>query len=208
VGGREAVTEFETPDARAAAMTDQELRDYAAHHISYELTMFYETAMGLKWRENLDNDFTLKNALIESFIVHARVLAHFLYQARSPKYPDDVVAEDYVKDVPTWRTARGSMSPELREIVRRAGKEIAHLTKGRRPPDDPEKVWIIEHVFLLLCEPLHVFMKHADHALLDASVPAFINNLPKPPDSSSRVSVYGEPPRPDEAGPRTSVSTP
>jgi len=40
------------PGARRAerVMTDQELHDYAADHISYELTMLHETAQRLQYR--------------------------------------------------------------------------------------------------------------------------------------------------------------
>ena len=41
---------------------------------------------------NLDADFALKNAFIESFTIHARVLAVFLYD--KPQRDDDVTAED------------------------------------------------------------------------------------------------------------------
>jgi hypothetical protein len=64
-------------------MTDEELWDFAADHIYYELLMLHETAMGLKWRKDLDSDFALKNAFTESFTIHARVLAFFLYKGRS-----------------------------------------------------------------------------------------------------------------------------
>ncbi len=165
-------------------MTDEELQDFAAHHISYELMMLHEAASGLKWRPNLDSDFTLKNALIEAFTVHARVLAQFLYYSPSKKFPNDVTAEHYVKDVDTWKAALGPIPAELQEVIDRSSREIVHLTKGRRPPDDPKKGWTIERVYLLLCRPLHLFLKHAEPARLDISVTAFIRELPMPPDSS------------------------
>jgi len=157
-------------------MTDQELRDFAADHIYYELLMLHETAMGLKWRKDLDSDFALKNAFIESFTIHARVLALFLY--KGPKWDDDVTAEQYVRDVQKWKAERGDIPAELQEVIDRTGKEIAHLTKGRRPPGDPKKGWTIEHVYVLLCKPLHLFLRHADPARLDVRVPAFIQELP------------------------------
>ena len=74
------------------------------------------------------------------------------------------------------------------------------MTRGRRPPGDPKKPWTIENVYRLLCAPLHLFLGQADPARLDASVPAFISNLSKPPGSSPGA-VYGSgPPPPDEAG--------
>ncbi len=188
-------------------MTDQELWDFAADHIYHELLMLHETAMRLKWGPDLDTDFALKNALIESFTIHARVLALFLY--KGPKWEDDVTAEQYVRDVQEWRAARGDIPPELQEVIDRTGKEIAHLTRGRRPPGDPKKAWTIEHVYRLLCGPLHLFLKHAEPGRLDVSVAAFIRALPTPPGSSSGAIVDATASSPhDEAGPGTDVSTP
>src|SRR2546427_3069438 len=157
-------------------MTNDELCDFAADQIYYELLMLHETAAGLKWRKNLDSDFALKNAFIESFTIHARALAFFLYQGR--KFDGDVTAEQYVRDVLKWKAERGDIPADLQEVIDRTGKEIAHLTRGRRSPRDPKKGWNIEHVYLLLCKPLHLFLRHADPARLDGSVPAFIQELP------------------------------
>jgi hypothetical protein len=117
-----------------------------------------------------------------------------------------VAAEHYVRDVQKWKAARGDIPAELQEVIDRAGKEIAHLTQGRRHPRDPKKGWTIEHVYRLLCRPLHLFLEHADPARLNAtSVPAFIQELPMAPGSGTIV--YGTPL--DEQGrPRTDVSTP
>ena len=164
-------------------MTDHELWDFAADHIYYELLMLHETAMGLKWRKNLDSDFALRNAFLESFTIHARALALFLY--KGPKRDGDVTAEQYVTDVRKWKAGRGDIPAELQEVIDRTSKEIAHLTRGRRPPRDPKKGWTIEHVYLLLCRPLHLFLRHADPARLDVRVSAFIDELPMAPGSAS-----------------------
>ena len=127
-----------TPWTRAGRSgDDQELRDFATDHIYYELLMLHETAIALKWRENLDADFALKNAFIESFTIHARVLALFLY--KGPKWDDDVTAEQYVRAVQKWRAARGRIPVDLQEVIDRTGKEIAHLTRGRTSSPRPEE---------------------------------------------------------------------
>src|SRR3989442_15048131 len=177
-------------------MTDQELRDYAEDHVSYELTMLYETAMRLKHEKAIDTDWILKNAFIESFTIHARALAQFLYfgpkpTGRRPKATSDVTAEQYVKDVAAWEAARGTIPAELQEVIDRTGKEIAHLTTGRRPASDPRKNWNFEQVFRMFFAPLHLFLKHAEPARLDASVPAFISALPTPPASTAGTVVFG-----------------
>jgi len=187
-------------------MTDQELRDYAADNISYELTMLYETAMRLKYEKAIDTDSILKNAFLESFTIHARALALFLYFGQ--KRTGDVTAEEYVKDVAAWKAARGAIPGELQEVIDRTGKEIAHLTTGRRPSSDPWKGWSFEHVYRMFFAPLHLFLKHAEQARLDVSVAAFISALPTPPDAATGPVVYGSTSSTESGGARTDVSTP
>jgi hypothetical protein len=186
-------------------MTDQELHDYSADHLSYELTMLYETAMRLKHEKAIDTDLILKNAFIESFTIHARALALFLYFR--PKRTGDVTAEEYVKDVAEWKADRGSIAAELQEVIDRTGKEIAHLTMGRRPPGDPQKAWSFERIYMLFFRPLHLFLKHALPARLDVSVVAFISALATPPASTAGTIVHGST-RLIASGGRTDASTP
>lgn len=189
---------------RSTAMTGQELHDYAADHISYELTMLYETAMRLRHEKAIDTDWIPKNAFIESFAIHARALALFLYKSR--RLPGDVTAEQYVKDVAAWKAVRGDIPPGLQEVIDRTGKEIAHLTTGRHPAGDPKKGWSVEHVYRMFFGPLHLFLKHAEAARLDMSVMAFISAMPTPP-AGPAPAPYGYTSS-DRGGVRTDVSTP
>jgi hypothetical protein len=161
-------------------MTDEQLRDYAADQIYYELWMLHETAMGLK-HGPIDTDWVFKNAYLESFTIHARALAFFLYYG--PQRSGDVTAEDYVRNVDAWKSARGTIPAQLQEVINRTGKEIAHLTSNRRAPGDPKKAWIFEHIFRLFFQPLHLFLEHAEPGRLHVSVVGFITALPTPPDT-------------------------
>lgn len=158
-------------------MTDQELHDYSAGHLYYEMWMLYETAARLVHDPAVHSEWVLKNALIESFTVHARSLAIFLYPEEAKKYPDDVTSDEYVKDVRQWGQARGTISPELKTVIQRTGKEIAHLTTKRHPPGAPEKVWSPEPIVRAFFEPLRLFAAHVPSGRLDVSVSAFISNL-------------------------------
>lgn len=82
--------------------------------------------------------WALQNALIESFVVHARALLDFLY-GPAKLQPDDVVADDYV-DAAMWATSRPQESASLEGVRSRAGKEIAHLTYKRLERTD-KKNW-------------------------------------------------------------------
>jgi hypothetical protein len=113
-------------------VTHEELRLFAVDHLMYELTMFHETAMRLKHDSALATDIIVKNALLESFTIHVRLLALFLYQKPNPKWPNDVTAEHYVKDIHAWRTTRAAAEPCLgwRPGARRPGAGIWRRMRG------------------------------------------------------------------------------
>ncbi len=175
-------------------MTDQERHDYAADHLSYELTMLYETAAWLVSNPAVRNEPIVMNALIESFTVHARCLALFLYPEEAKKWPDDVTSDEYVADVQQWRNARGAIPSELKTVIERTGKEIAHLTTKRYPPDAPQKGWSPEAIVRAFFEPLRRFAAHVRPGCLHISVSEFIAALPAPsapPAPSGGLGVLG-----------------
>ena len=60
-------------------MTNDELVAYAADHLYYELSQWYESGARLVNDPKIHEDFIVKNALIESFAIHSRVLSAFLF---------------------------------------------------------------------------------------------------------------------------------
>jgi hypothetical protein len=83
--------------------------------------------------------WSIRNALVESFTVHVRILLDFLYPS-SPKV-DDVVADDFFDDASVWLEKRPGKSNLLSTVHRRVGKEIAHLTYTRIDITDEAKRW-------------------------------------------------------------------
>jgi hypothetical protein len=157
-------------------MTDDELRAFSGDHLLYELEMTFwlvplleRYAKPAGFEENI-----IKNALLESFVGHVRVLKAFLYD--EPKW-DDVSADHYVADVAAWRNARGPMPAELAEGARRVGKEIAHLTQGRLAPDAPRRDWNTVAVRTALVPPLKSFLRLARPEVLDRRVQTLITEL-------------------------------
>ncbi len=155
-------------------MTDQELHDYAVDHLYYELWMLYETASRLVHDQEIHGDWVVKNSLIESFTVHARSLAIFLYPEEARKHPDDVTLDEYVRNVQEWKEARGSIPPELKTTIQRTGKEIAHLTTQRHPPGSPQKVWSPEPIVRAFFQPLKAFAAYSLSGRLDSTLSCFI----------------------------------
>src|SRR4051812_11520484 len=116
--------------------TPTQLRD-ASEHLHYEFWMFVTLSRALAI--SVFGQGAIRNAILESFTVHARVLLDFLY-AEKPQ-ADDVIADDFFTDPETWRQIRGDMAPALQKVNRRVGKEIAHLTYARLEVTPEIKGW-------------------------------------------------------------------
>jgi hypothetical protein len=96
----------------------------ASEHLLYEVRMLERAT-----REIADaQPCEAKNAWIESFLVHARLLAHFLgWNRRSPPKTDDVIVEDY--QVTSWTSS--SEPPAIATMREPINKRIVHLSYGR-----------------------------------------------------------------------------
>src|SRR5690348_13853431 len=96
-------------------------------HLGYEFVMLNNTALALANSPFFGEP--IKNALMESFTVHARNLFGFLWD-RKP-WNDDVVASDFFDDQSAWDDNPPAIPPILEPIGGRVGKEVAHLTYAR-----------------------------------------------------------------------------
>jgi len=108
------------------------LREMARRHISYEIKMLRELAAGLQGKGV--GPRTMRNALLESFLVHYRNLYDFFYPEfpSRRRLPHDVSASDYLPDRKRWRKKRPEMDPEKSaENRERVNCLLAHLTLRR-----------------------------------------------------------------------------
>jgi len=127
---------------RRMRRSDKELVD-VSEHLLYEIQMLFGTAQAMGTldlgNENDIRIWAIRNALVESFTVHARILLDFLYSSR-PK-PDDVITEDFFDNGSTWLQKRPAKSQLLTTIHKRVGKEVAHLTYARLAVTPEAKQW-------------------------------------------------------------------
>jgi hypothetical protein len=79
-------------------------------------------------------------ALLESFLLHTRVLHDFFYKRREQ---DDVIASDFVPD---WESRRLAKGEYLKDRKKRLDKAIAHLTLQRVEYDGNEKKWNVDAI--------------------------------------------------------------
>jgi hypothetical protein len=109
----------------------------ASEHLDYEILMLTAVANALD--SGISVLSPMHNALVESFAIHLRNLADFLW----PGNPDNdwVVAPDYFDDPKEWQDSWKPIPTRLRTARIRAAKEIAHLTYGRIKLTSSTKEW-------------------------------------------------------------------
>lgn len=91
-------------------------------HLLYEIEMFYD--LGKRLVERRESDTPLHNALLEAFLVHARLLCDFFTQ--EPTHDDDISIHKH------FGIDRCSLSTKDEELLRTdVNKRVAHLTDKR-----------------------------------------------------------------------------
>src|SRR5262249_34065290 len=106
--------------------SDEKLHEISKH-VHYEFQML-ENLLKMRWT-SVAHDQAFMNAFVASFAIHSRNLIHFLFPQKIKK--GDVLAEQFFAEPLQWKKIRGKQSIILRRAVKRADKEIAHITFER-----------------------------------------------------------------------------
>ena len=135
-------------------------------HPAYEIKMFYRLAKGLSQHKNFElskdilEDYIVKNALLESFLVHARNIIKFLSRDnRHKKYRCyDINYKDILEN-------SENISPfinddEIKNIKDSINNEILHLSKCRE--SDKKTQWVIQEVACKLVPGIEKFMNEVE----------------------------------------------
>lgn len=106
-------------------------------HVGYEWWMFRATRHLILNGSPGPQGIVIGNAASDSNFVHARVLAHFFFDAGQQSRGDDWTAK-------TLGMERPPLPPVLDDVCKHVNKRVAHLTEGRAPSGfsypDPSKV--------------------------------------------------------------------
>ncbi len=130
------------------------LREY--HAIAYEIDMLRNT---LEAAGTFAPGTTVANALIESFVMHFRTLASFLWDARTQRTRGtDALAVDFVNA--TWSPTRSKPN----DLIDRVSREVAQLTTFRLSGSDPDKEWTPRECVGALLPTLEQFAAEIDPA--------------------------------------------
>ena len=127
---------------------DAELEAFAREHIAYELWMLVQTAVYLR-NTPMDASQVERNALLESFALHARVLGDFLANKKGGN--GDVLACMYAE---TWH---GELV--LDGLSTTINKQVAHLTSSRMGKQ-PIAFW---DVTVRILKSFHRFLRDLSH---------------------------------------------
>jgi|WetSurMetagenome_2_1015567.scaffolds.fasta_scaffold93918_2 hypothetical protein len=118
-------------------------------HFLYEVSMTFDLFFLDINSNNSKQKNILDNIRLESFIFHARNLIDFYYEKnkKGERYhKDDAWAIDYFDDEELWYENRPDISDWKDEFLKRAGKQIAHLTYSRLEINPENKEWNIYEI--------------------------------------------------------------
>jgi hypothetical protein len=114
----------------------------ASDHLYYEIWMLTTLADGLA--SEVAGNGPIANALLESFIIHVRVVIDFLYAIK--QRPDDVIAEDFFDAPEQWTDMRPTLSELLSQTKSRADKKLAHLSYERLNATPENNNWQVVQI--------------------------------------------------------------
>ena len=98
-----------------------------ASAVLYEWKMFIATIAALNGVHFLGG--AIRNALLESLLIHARILTDFFFT--DPSREDDVSAKHFFHNEEDWRVDFKTECPYLYENRQRLNKSVAHLSYSR-----------------------------------------------------------------------------
>jgi hypothetical protein len=132
-----------------------ELREY--HAVAYETDMLSDV---LKVAQSFPRIGTTADALTESFVMHFRTLASFLWDERTKRtWPTDALAGDFVK-AGQWLPKEA----KPQQLIDRVSREVAHLTTFRLSGPHSEKDWTPRECVAALLPTLEQFASMIDPA--------------------------------------------
>jgi hypothetical protein len=148
----------------------------ASKHVWYEYWMLDSVTRALT--SGAIEQPWLRNALLESFVIHYRALYDFFYLPRSKG--DDMIAADFFDSPDTWAALRPAAT-QLMQARKRAGKEIVHLTYARLDVPADAKHWSFGQLATDLRLVVREFAHHAPSERLEAEWREAKNVVPSDP---------------------------
>ncbi|MFA5360133.1 MAG: hypothetical protein WC349_04220 [Patescibacteria group bacterium] len=137
----------------------------SSRHIAYEIQMLHQAYVTYS-TPRINKNVLLRSAFIEVFLLHCRILYDFFYR-RKGKNPidDDVIVEDFLsnKEFINFKKHR-SLKGEIDKYfpLKRANKELAHLSYYRLAKTPKTKQWQISKIYKNMSKTISSFLKNTD----------------------------------------------
>ena len=123
----------------------------ATEHIFYETAMFYKTLAFLTQQPSQIE----VNILLDAFAIHTRNLFNFFYPKK--KIKDDDMSVSHFIDKPSNFSRNKTKKKDLFFVVRKANKQVAHLTYARNRYNQKTKIWYFVDVGKKMSKTLIAF---------------------------------------------------
>lgn len=140
----------------AEIRTLEELRK-GLKHLQYEFNMLILLSRILAFDSN--GTGVIRNALVESFLVHARLLIGFFY-GETP-FSDDIIPKHFLTGK-KWEDIRPHKSKMLDKVERNAHKHLAHLSYARI---ERKVQWPYMEIAKEIEGLLNIFLENIDNKL-------------------------------------------
>lgn len=140
-------------------------------HIYYEIDQLYNTD-ALIGNNNATLDIAMKNAILESLLIHVRTLLDFFEKStrrkkRSGDEQDDVLSSDY-----GFEATKLDINPNFRD---RLNKDLAHLTYSRSQRSAEDWGWPMDKVAIPVLECSKQFCDYLISKYLPTNYPEKMN---------------------------------
>jgi len=138
----------------------------ASDYLEYHIRMFVETLLWLRERLNQGGPKDIVwNAVLEDYLVHARLLIHFVCKTGPPR-DDDVIAIHYFHDLPNRYTPLNDAY--LADWAAKIGGNLVHITTKPMPTLKSQQIWPIDEIAARLAPGLIIFANLAPDTRLVA----------------------------------------
>ena len=99
--------------------------------------------------------WSISNAMMNTFSLHARNLINFIYsRSKNKDYPTDIIIEDYFGD--SNHNPIPDITPILEEALIKANKQAAHLSIDRIDYEKSGKEWFFVKIAKQIMEVLQI----------------------------------------------------
>ena len=198
---------------------DREALQSFSDRLLHDVQVFFHVARRLtRARVGLGatDDWEVETALCESFAVHTRGLADFLFTFATSRHPDDAFAYHFFSNTESWKDLVGEPGPWTSQVRRRRakgqtsttvdrfGEQVGHLNFRLAPVSDYARGWPVMQLASELGRSLRTFSDAVDPGLVSTRFkPKVLRELPAVSRIDTTYSPMGVWTRPHVVRPRS-----